>query len=89
VTGGFAEAFAARRFGAVLSPLWPVYDDVARRLVEALMPRIIDRGETVAGALHALRRQHADASPTWLAYVLVGDVMGRLVVERPTDGVHP
>ncbi|MFY0564456.1 lipase/acyltransferase domain-containing protein [Archangium lansingense] len=76
--GGWAEAFVSERFSGFLAPLWPVQDAHARSVVKALVADLWENGLTVGEALRALREREAHTSPTYLAYVFVGDVMARL-----------
>jgi CHAT domain-containing protein len=75
--GGWAETFVSERFSGFIAPLWPVQDAHARHVVEQLVADLRDKGLTVAEALRALREREAHKSPTYLAYVFVGDVMAR------------
>jgi CHAT domain-containing protein len=75
---GWAEAFIRGRFAGFLAPLWPVQDDHALRVVEQLVKDLVDEHLTVGEALRAMREREAQVSPTYLAYVYVGDVMARI-----------
>ncbi len=79
---GWAEAFVRGRFGGFIAPLWPVQDDHALRVVEGLVEDLLVKRLTVGEALRAMREREAHTSPTYLAYVYVGDVMARV---RPSE----
>ncbi len=75
---GWAEAFIRGRFGGFIAPLWPVQDEHALRVVERLVEDLLVKRLTVGEALRAMREREAHVSPTYLAYVYVGDVMARI-----------
>jgi hypothetical protein len=75
--GGWAEAFVSKSFAGFIAPLWPVQDSHARHAVEQLVADLRDKHLTVGQALQLLRKREAETSPTYLAYVYVGDVMAR------------
>jgi hypothetical protein len=75
---GWAEAFVRGRFGGFLAPLWPVQDEHALRVVEGLVEDLVEKHLTVGEALLAMRKREARVSPTYLAYIYVGDVMARI-----------
>lgn len=75
---GWAEAFVRGRFGGFIAPLWPVQDEHALHVVERLVEDLLVKRLTVGEALRAMREREAHVSPTYLAYVYVGDVMARI-----------
>jgi CHAT domain-containing protein len=75
--GGFAEAFTSRRFGGIIAPLWAVFDEHARNVLESIITDI-DSGEKISVAMLKVRKKFASISPTYLAYLFYGDVMTRL-----------
>ncbi len=75
--GGWAEAFVRRKYGGMIAPLWPVYDDHALRVLDEVVTAALTEKRPVAHVLRAIRKRHAAESPTYLAYVFVGDVRAR------------
>ncbi|MBN1601572.1 MAG: CHAT domain-containing protein [Chitinispirillaceae bacterium] len=75
--GGFAEAFTSRRFGGIIAPLWAVFDDHARNVLETIITEI-DNGNKISDAMLKVRKEFASVSPTYLAYLFYGDVMTKI-----------
>jgi hypothetical protein len=76
--GGWAEAFVRRKYGGMIAPLWPVYDDHALRVLDEVASSVLDERRPVAHVLRDIRRRHYGESPTYLAYIFVGDVRARI-----------
>jgi len=75
--GGWGEAFAYRRFGGFIAPLWAVFDDHAKLAIEALLEGLLVRKQPVGEALRDVRARFGEHSPTFLSYVYYGDVNAR------------
>jgi CHAT domain-containing protein len=86
---GWAEAFIRGRFGGFIAPLWPVQDEHALRVVEQLVEDLLEKHLTVGEALRAMREREAHVSPTYLAYVYVGDVMARISPTADSASTSP
>ena len=76
--GGWAEAFAQRKFRAFIAPLWAVEEDAASTVTEELMRAILIDGQPICAALRDLRAKFGNVSPTFYSYLLYGDVTARL-----------
>lgn len=72
---GWAEAFVRGSFGGLLAPLWPVFDDDAKTMIDELLEGVIAERRPIGEALREIRERHYRESPTFLAYIYVGDVM--------------
>jgi hypothetical protein len=77
VTAGWAKTFLSRRFGAFIAPLWPVYDDHASRILEEIVSGAVEEKRPIGRVLQEIRQRHFRESPTYLAYLYIGDVMAR------------
>jgi hypothetical protein len=77
VSAGWAKAFLARRFGAFIAPLWPVYDDHALRMLHEIVSGAIEEKKPIGRVIRDVRRRHFRESPTYLAYLYIGDVLAR------------
>ncbi len=75
--GGWAEAFAYRRFGGVIAPLWAVDDEHARNAVVTLLGLVLNEKETIGRALMRVRREFGALAPTYASYIYFGDVNAR------------
>jgi CHAT domain/Ternary complex associated domain 7 len=75
--GGWAEAFAYRRFGGVVAPLWAVDDGHARMAMEMFLGLVLKEKETVGRALMKVRREFGQWAPTYSSYIYYGDVNAR------------
>lgn len=78
--GGWADAFASRKFRGFIAPLWAIDEEDASQVTDELMTKIITEGVPIATALRDLRKQYGDVSPTFYSYLLYGDVTARLAV---------
>jgi len=76
--GGWANAFLSRRFGAFIAPLWAVEEEHAAEVTRELMTQIVTNHQPIGAALRDLRAKHGDESPTFLSYLLYGDVTASL-----------
>jgi hypothetical protein len=76
--GGWADAFASRRFRAFIAPLWAIDEADAAQATEELLAQILNRQVPIGSALRDLRVKYGDVSPTFYSYLLYGDVMARL-----------
>ncbi|WP_394844958.1 CHAT domain-containing protein [Pendulispora brunnea] len=74
---GWAEAFVRRKYGGMIAPLWPVYDGHALRVLDEVALGAINKKQPVANVLRDIRERYAADSPTYLAYIFVGDVRAR------------
>lgn len=78
--GGWADAFASRKFRGFIAPLWAIDEEDAAQVTDELMTKIVTEGVPIGTALRDLRMQHGDVSPTFYSYLLYGDVTARLGV---------
>jgi CHAT domain-containing protein len=76
--GGWADAFLSRRFRAFIAPLWAIDEEDAAQVTQELMTKIVAERRPVGEALRDLRAKHGDVSPTFLSYLLYGDVTARI-----------
>ena len=76
--GGWADAFASRRFRAFIAPLWAIDEADAAQATEELLAQILNQQVPIGSALRDLRVKYGDVSPTFYSYLLYGDVMARL-----------
>jgi len=72
--GGWADAFCDVGFSGFVGPYWAVSDAVGRKAATLFYGQLA-QGETVGGAMRAIRRRFDDddefaAHPSWLAYTL-------------------
>jgi hypothetical protein len=79
VSAGWAKTFLARRFGAFIAPLWPVYDSSALVVLNEVVTGAVREKKPIGRVLQEMRRMHYLESPSFLAYVYIGDVMARFV----------
>ncbi len=75
--GGWAEAFAYRRFGGVVAPLWAVDDGHAGNAIVTFLELVLKEKETVGRALLRVRREFGTFAPTYASYLYYGDVNAR------------
>jgi CHAT domain-containing protein len=75
--GGWAEAFAYRKFSGMIAPLWSVFDEDAAVAMEHLFTALLHDKKPVGEALRDVRAEHGSRSPTYLSYVYYGDVNAR------------
>ena len=81
--GGWADAFASRRFRAFIAPLWAIDEADAAQATEELLAQILHQQVPIGSALRDLRVKYGDVSPTFYSYLLYGDVMARLRLGAP------
>lgn len=76
--GGWADAFASRKFRAFIAPLWAIDEEDAAQVTEDLMAKIVNERMPIGTALRDLRKQYGEVSPTFYSYLLFGDVTAQL-----------
>lgn len=76
--GGWADAFASRKFRAFIAPLWAIDEEDASQVTEELLTKVITERAPIGAALRDLRAKHGDVSPTFFSYLLYGDVTARI-----------
>jgi hypothetical protein len=79
--GGWADAFASRKFRAFIAPLWAIDEVDASKATLELMTRIVTDRMPLGAALRDLRAAYGHVSPTFYSYLLYGDVTARLRTE--------
>lgn len=75
--GGWAEAFLHEQFSGFLAPLWPAYDEDASIVMREFFEGAVKEKRSIGEVVRGIREQHADESPTFLSYMLFGDVMAQ------------
>jgi hypothetical protein len=88
--GGWAQRFLAAGASAFIGSQWEIRDELAAQFAQEFYNRLwgldqfADQGPAPLGeALYAARmsiKQADPANPTWLAYVLYGDPLGRVLL---------
>jgi hypothetical protein len=86
--GGWAGTLLEHRFGGLIAPLWPVFDNTARDAMEDFFRLTIRESKTLAEAVRDVRASHGSISPTCLAYVYYGDVMARFPHSKATSAIN-
>jgi hypothetical protein len=81
LVAGFPAAFLSVGAAAIVGPLWTVLDPTALEVTKQFYRAVLQAdGETIGAALKRIRSQWADKGHlTYLAYVLYGDPMARVV----------
>jgi len=85
LVAGFPAAFLYAGAAALVSPLWAVNDEHARRIAEDFYREVFAAagGRTIGEVLRDLRqRWQTEKHLTFLAYVLYGDPLARVVYQR-------
>ena len=75
--GGWAGMLIKRRFGGLVAPLWPVFETSARDAMEDFFRLALGGTKTLGEAVRDVRASRGKDSPTYLAFIYYGDVMGR------------
>lgn len=85
IVAGFPAAFLSAGAAAVVCPLWAVNDERAQRIAEIFYERVlVAGGEPLGRVLRDVRATwRAEGQLTYLAYVLYGDPMARVIYTGP------
>ena len=85
IVAGFPAAFLSAGAAAVVCPLWAVNDERAQRIAEMFYERVlVADGAPLGRVLRDVRAAwRAEGQLTYLAYVLYGDPMARVIYTGP------
>ncbi|MEO7057202.1 MAG: CHAT domain-containing protein, partial [Caldimonas sp.] len=85
IVAGFPAAFLSAGAAAVVCPLWAVNDERAQRIAEIFYERVlVADGAPLGRVLRDVRAAwRAEGQLTYLAYVLYGDPMARVIYTGP------
>ena len=90
--GGWAERFIAAGASAFIGSLWEINDVLAARFAAEFYNRVFGldghRGEPLAAAFREARlvlKELDPANPTWLAYVLYGNLRAQVSIGDPAE----
>ena len=72
-----SEAFLSRKFGGFVAPLWPVYDQDGREVMELFFELAWKEKRPLGEAMREIRRKYGDRSHAAMGFLYYGHVLAR------------